>query len=64
MPYFECRICGKRVVYQRLEDVPTAPFCSERCRLIDLGKWLDGEHVIEGEEDPEDDNEDEDESSE
>jgi endogenous inhibitor of DNA gyrase (YacG/DUF329 family) len=20
---------------------PTAPFCSERCRLIDLGRWLD-----------------------
>jgi endogenous inhibitor of DNA gyrase (YacG/DUF329 family) len=22
------------------------PFCSERCGLIDLGKWLGGEHVI------------------
>jgi endogenous inhibitor of DNA gyrase (YacG/DUF329 family) len=22
------------------------PFCSHRCRLIDLGKWLGGEHVI------------------
>jgi hypothetical protein len=22
------------------------PFCSKRCRLIDLGKWLGGEHVI------------------
>lgn len=19
---------------------PAAPFCSERCRLVDLGKWL------------------------
>jgi hypothetical protein len=22
------------------------PFCSQRCRLIDLGKWFGGEHVI------------------
>jgi len=26
------------------------PFCSERCQLIDLGKWLDGKHVIKEEE--------------
>ena len=24
----------------------SAPFCSQRCKLIDLGKWLGGEHVI------------------
>jgi endogenous inhibitor of DNA gyrase (YacG/DUF329 family) len=23
-----------------------APFCSERCKLVDLGKWFGGEHVI------------------
>ena len=22
------------------------PFCSHRCRLIDMGKWLKGEHAI------------------
>jgi endogenous inhibitor of DNA gyrase (YacG/DUF329 family) len=22
------------------------PFCSRRCRLVDLGKWLGGGHVI------------------
>jgi endogenous inhibitor of DNA gyrase (YacG/DUF329 family) len=22
------------------------PFCSHRCRLIDMGKWLGGEHAI------------------
>ncbi len=22
------------------------PFCSHRCKMIDLGKWLDGEHRI------------------
>ena len=25
---------------------PWGPFCSQRCKLIDLGKWLGGEHVI------------------
>ena len=25
------------------------PFCSERCKLIDLGKWLDGSYAIPGE---------------
>jgi endogenous inhibitor of DNA gyrase (YacG/DUF329 family) len=22
------------------------PFCSERCRLIDIGKWADGDYRI------------------
>jgi uncharacterized protein len=22
------------------------PFCSERCRLIDLGRWLDGDYKL------------------
>ena len=25
---------------------PWGPFCSKRCKLIDLGKWFSGEHVI------------------
>jgi endogenous inhibitor of DNA gyrase (YacG/DUF329 family) len=24
-----------------LDQTPTAPFCSDRCRLVDLGRWLD-----------------------
>jgi len=24
------------------------PFCSERCRLIDLGRWVDGSYAIPG----------------
>lgn len=27
-------------------DNPWRPFCSERCRLIDLGDWLTGKHAI------------------
>ncbi len=28
------------------------PFCSERCRLIDLGEWFGEEHRIPSEETP------------
>ena len=24
------------------------PFCSERCKLVDLGRWLSGDYVIPG----------------
>jgi len=38
-----CPHCGKVVEW---EGNPYRPFCSERCRLIDLGKWLDEEYRI------------------
>jgi len=25
---------------------PYGPFCSRRCKLVDLGKWFGEEHVI------------------
>jgi endogenous inhibitor of DNA gyrase (YacG/DUF329 family) len=28
------------------------PFCSDRCRLIDLGAWLTEKHAIPSDEDP------------
>lgn len=28
------------------EDREHAPFCSDRCRLIDLGKWLGGDYIV------------------
>jgi endogenous inhibitor of DNA gyrase (YacG/DUF329 family) len=37
-----CPICRKAVMLGN-EDFP---FCSERCRLIDLGKWASGQYVI------------------
>jgi endogenous inhibitor of DNA gyrase (YacG/DUF329 family) len=33
-----CPVCS---VLIDLEQTPTAPFCSDRCRTIDLGRWLD-----------------------
>jgi len=31
------------------EENPFKPFCSERCRMIDLGNWLGGNYKIPGE---------------
>ena len=32
-----CPICGKSSVWSA--ENPSRPFCSERCKLIDLGQW-------------------------
>jgi len=37
-----CPICKKAA---KASD-PDFPFCSDRCRLIDLGKWASGGYVI------------------
>ena len=29
------------------ENNPDRPFCSERCRLLDLGAWVDERYVVE-----------------
>ncbi|MGA2442187.1 MAG: DNA gyrase inhibitor YacG [Tepidisphaeraceae bacterium] len=43
-----CPICKKAVA--ELDDPASPnrffPFCSERCKLIDLGRWLDGRYRI------------------
>ena len=38
-----CLTCKKKEV--KLGD-PDFPFCSERCRLIDLGAWASEKYVI------------------
>jgi endogenous inhibitor of DNA gyrase (YacG/DUF329 family) len=37
-----CPICKKAVK----SDAAEFPFCSDRCRTIDLGKWASGDYVI------------------
>ncbi|MES9832067.1 MAG: DNA gyrase inhibitor YacG [Candidatus Thiodiazotropha sp. LLP2] len=39
-----CPNCGKEVAWT--EASKWKPFCSDRCRLIDLGDWLDEGHRI------------------
>jgi uncharacterized protein len=38
-----CPVCDADV---DLEKTPTVPFCSDRCRLIDLGRWLDESYAV------------------
>lgn len=46
MPVFRCAICEREVHFGRREDAPWRPFCSERCKMVDLGRWLDGSYQI------------------
>lgn len=46
MKQYRCPICGREVEYEgRLPEL--YPFCSPRCRWVDLGRWLQGEYSIE-----------------
>ncbi len=41
-----CPICSKAFAVETIDDQPGFPFCSERCKLIDLGRWMDGNYAI------------------
>lgn len=45
-----CPICGK--IFAEDESLPL-PFCSQRCRQIDLGRWLTETYHVPVEEPPE-----------
>ena len=41
----KCPICGKpQSEFDSLQE--PLPFCSERCKNADLGKWLDGNYSV------------------
>lgn len=54
MPTFECPTCNKCFTTTRKEDAPYRPFCSRRCKLVDLGRWLDGTYRVSEPDEPED----------
>jgi len=39
----KCPICEKPTIWK---GNPNRPFCSERCRMIDLGKWSAEEYSV------------------
>ena len=44
-----CPVCRKVIDESVQECGPQGklyPFCSERCKLIDLGRWIDGKYRI------------------
>jgi endogenous inhibitor of DNA gyrase (YacG/DUF329 family) len=38
-----CPTCGKPTHWK---DNPSRPFCSERCKLIDFGRWADEDYRL------------------
>ena len=39
----KCPICRKETKYT---GNPYRPFCSERCKMIDLGRWAAGQYCV------------------
>ena len=44
-PIVNCPQCGRVIVWDPTNRY--RPFCSERCKMIDLGKWADEEFRVE-----------------
>lgn len=51
----KCPNCGKPAEWK---DNPYRPFCSERCKLIDFGRWANGEYRVPAEPVPTSDRDD------
>ena len=49
-----CPICKRMTTW---EENPWRPFCSERCKLIDLGAWASDDYRIPGRKEEEEDEE-------
>lgn len=48
-PVVKCPTCGRELEWA---ESPFRPFCSERCRLVDLGAWLAEQRAIPGDSAP------------
>ncbi len=44
----KCPICGNELSGVDVDEY--APFCSERCRAVDLGRWFSDGYAIKGRE--------------
>ncbi len=47
MTTYVCPTCRKSIEVIRKEEAPHRPFCSQRCKLLDLAKWFNEEYRIE-----------------
>lgn len=41
-----CPICQRLLEAQTLAELPYFPFCSRRCKVVDLGRWLGGSYGV------------------
>ena len=48
-----CPICDQLMTSEK-DDWPFFPFCCERCKTIDLGRWLDERYAVPSESDERD----------
>ncbi|NLW84574.1 MAG: DNA gyrase inhibitor YacG [Phycisphaerae bacterium] len=55
---YQCPMCGRVIPSatttpegRKQINAPHFPFCSERCRLLDLGAWLDERYSVPAEPD-------------
>lgn len=46
MPEPRCPICGKPAARRVPGQRGTFPFCSERCRQVDLGRWFTESYAV------------------
>jgi endogenous inhibitor of DNA gyrase (YacG/DUF329 family) len=45
-PVVKCPVCGARVEWSEASEY--RPFCSERCKTIDLGAWASDRYAVPG----------------
>ena len=55
-----CPVCNKKIPFDKdskeePQRPPHFPFCSERCKMVDLGRWFDHRYTISRELNPIDD---------
>jgi len=43
MTVLNCPVCARAF---DVDQSPAMPFCSQRCRLVDLGRWLDEQYSM------------------
>lgn len=41
-----CAVCDTELPASAASDSPLFPFCSRRCKLIDLYRWTEGKYAI------------------
>ncbi len=46
IPLLNCPICEKELPVEIDGDSPVFPFCSLRCKQVDLYRWMNGDYAV------------------
>jgi endogenous inhibitor of DNA gyrase (YacG/DUF329 family) len=41
-----CPVCRRAAAPRQPDGASAFPFCSERCRQVDLGRWFSGQYAV------------------